>query len=304
MITQKGHKYDIACILSSKFSIPKKKKMVTENPKDVFMKCGTCSQTFAHILNREFGHAEEEAEHAIDPLAGGIVNRGHQCGMLWGATLAVGKEAYHRNPNLEEAIATAVTATQHIVESFVNRTQTVNCREITGYNLNSVMGMVGFMIKTLSKGMKNSLCFNLADDWAPEAIQAGKEGLETDPIQLKHDPVSCASEVVRRMGGTEEEIAMVSGFAGGLGLSGHACGALSAAIWMKTLRWVRENPGKNPPMFNNKMAKQLIKGFENMTDSKMLCREITEREFESINDYSEFILAGGCERLIEMLSEE
>jgi len=42
--------------------------------------------------------------------------------------------------------------------------------------------------------------------------------------------MSCASEVVRRMGGRDEERVMVSGFAGGLGLSGNGRGALSAAI--------------------------------------------------------------------------
>ena len=52
--------------------------------KDVFKKCGTCSRTFAHILNREFGHPKEDEERAMNPLAGGIMNQGHQCGMIWG----------------------------------------------------------------------------------------------------------------------------------------------------------------------------------------------------------------------------
>ena len=42
------------------------------------------------------------------------------------------------------------------------------------------------------------------------------------------------------MGGSEEEIAMVAGFAGGLGLSGNGCGALSAAIWKTILELVRK----------------------------------------------------------------
>ena len=144
--------------------------MSTQNAKEVFRKCGTCSQTFAHLLNREFDHPNVEEERALDPLAGGIANEGHQCGMLWGATLAVGKEAFHRHPDREEAIATTVTATQQVVDSFINRTTTVNCREITGYDLNTVFGMVSFMLKTMASGMNNSLCFNLAEDWAPEAM--------------------------------------------------------------------------------------------------------------------------------------
>jgi len=99
---------------------------VAQDAKKIFRKCGTCSQTFAHILNREFGHPKEMDEVALDPLAGGIANQGHQCGMLWGAILAVGAEAYRRNNDKEQATAVAVTAAQHIVDSFVKRTNTVN----------------------------------------------------------------------------------------------------------------------------------------------------------------------------------
>jgi C_GCAxxG_C_C family probable redox protein len=279
----------------------KKRTMVNQNPKEVFKKCGTCSQTFAHLLNREFRHPKEEEERAMTPLAGGIVNEGHQCGMLWGAALAIGEEAFHRHEDREEAIATTVTATKHIIESFVNRTKTVNCREIIGTNLNNLFGLVSYMIKTMTKGINNSQCFNLAEQWAPEAIQAGKEGLSEDNINLKHKPVSCAAEVVKRMGGTDEEMTMVSGFAGGLGLSGNACGALSAAIWMKTLEWCKENPGKTPPMFNNSIAKKLLKSFKKVTNSEMLCQNITRNHFETIDDHSKYINAGGCKELMETL---
>ncbi len=277
---------------------------LTNTPQDakaVFSKCGTCSRTFAHLLNRAYGHPKETAEIAMNPLAGGIANQGHQCGMLWGAAMAVGAEAFRRNKDQEKAIALAVTATQHIVESFVNRTNTVNCKEIIGCDLSSVFGLVKFMLKAMAKGVNDSQCFNLAEDWAPEAIQAGTEGLAEKPIQLNHKPVSCASEVVRRMGGTDEEMVMVAGFAGGLGLSGEACGALSAAIWMKTLKWCRANPGKTPPMFNNPIAKVTLKAFRAATDSEMLCHKITGKHFETIDDHSEYINCGGCDKLMNVL---
>lgn len=272
------------------------------NAKEVFRKCGTCSQTFAHLLNREFGHPKSEEERAMTPLAGGIANQGHQCGMLWGTALALGAETYRKHKDSDMAIAVAVTATQHIVESFVNRTNTVNCKEIIGYNLSNVFGMVQFMLKTMSTGMNNSHCFNLAEQWAPEAIEAGKEGLSAEQIELNHPPVSCAAEVVKKMGATDEEMIMVAGFAGGLGLSGNACGALSAAIWLKTLRWVRAHPGKTPPMFNNLIAKKLLKAFKEETNSEMLCHKITGKEFVSIDDHSEFINSGGCKKLMDALA--
>ncbi len=274
-----------------------------QDAKKVFRQCGTCSHTFAHLLNREFGHPKEVEERAIDPLAGGIMNLGHQCGMLWGSALAVGAESFRKHSDPDQAIAAAVTATQHVIDSFLNRTNTVNCREITGYDLSSVFGLVKYGLKTMLVGNNNSPCFNLAEQWAPEAIQSAKEGLSEEQIDLTQQPVSCASEVAKRMGASDEEMVMVSGFAGGLGLSGNACGALSAAIWMYTLSWCKENPGKTPPFFNNPIAKKIIKAFNEATDSEIICNKITGQRFKTINDHSEFIISGGCEKLINVLAQ-
>lgn len=273
----------------------------TQDTKQVFRQCGACSHTFAHILNREFGHPDELAELALNPLAGGIMNQGHQCGMIWGAALAVGAESYRKHKDIDMATAVAVTATQHLVESFEERSNTVNCKEILGYSISNVFGIVRLMLTTTIKGMENTKCMNLAADWAPEAIRSGKDGLEED-IELSQKPVSCASEVVKRMGGSEEEQLMVSGFAGGLGLSGHTCGALSAAIWMKTLNWCRDNPGKLPPYIKNKVAENVLNTFKEVNGSEMSCQKITGQHFVTINEHSEFIDKGGCEDLIEALA--
>lgn len=274
----------------------------SSDTKQVFKQCGACSHTFAHILNREFEHPNEMAELALNPLAGGIMNQGHQCGMIWGAALAVGAQAFRKYENEDLATAVAVTAAQHIVDSYEKRSDTINCKEILGYSLSNVFGLVRLMLTTTLKGMDNTKCFNLAEAWAPEAIEAGKEGLKADHVELTQKPISCASEVVRKMGGTEKEAMMVAGFAGGLGLSGGACGALSAAIWMKTLKWCRENPGKLPPYFNFKTGKRILDKFQEITGSEMNCKQITGEHFESINEHSEYIHQGGCKELIESLS--
>ncbi|MGD2033608.1 MAG: C-GCAxxG-C-C family protein [Bacteroidales bacterium] len=96
---------------------------------------------------------------------------------------------------------------------------------------------------------------------------------------------------------------MVAGFAGGLGLSGNACGALSAAIWMKLLAWCRKHPGKSPPYFNNREAKKTMNAFYQATDSKILCHEICGQCFSSLNDHSDFIKNGGCAELINALAQ-
>ena len=43
-------------------------------------------------------------------------------------------------------------------------------------------------------------CFKLAGKWAPDAITAAYEGLSIEKKGSDESPVSCASEVVRKMG--------------------------------------------------------------------------------------------------------
>lgn len=270
--------------------------------KEIFSQCKTCSRTFAHILNREFGYIKEEEESALNPLAGGIMNLGHQCGMLWGATLAIGTESYRKYKDIDKATAIAISATQDIIESFIARTSTTNCKDIIGYDLTSVFGMAKFMLKVTLQGMNNSHCFNLAEQWAPEALQVASKALSEPNNVQTNTTISCASEVVRKMGGTDEERVMVAGFAGGLGLSGNACGALSAAIWKKMLDWCRENPNKEPPFYNNKTAKQLVKDFHKVTANEIQCSIICGRQFKSLEEHTNYIKNGGCEKLINTIS--
>ena len=251
---------------------------------------------------REFGHLKENEERASDPLAGGLM-LGHQCGMLWGSALAVGAESFRKNIDQGQAIASAITATQQLMESFTERTKSVNCRDITGSDLSKKSGIAKMMVKILLHGgIKNSPCFKLADKWAPEAIQSATAGLSLKQTDLAKNPVSCASEVVRRMGGSSEESVMVAGFAGGLGLKGHACGALGAAIWMNTLIWCKKHPGETPPQFNKPNTKKILEAFHNATNGKTLCQVISGRSFRTLSDHTEFIKSGGCGKVINALS--
>jgi hypothetical protein len=268
--------------------------------KQVFRKSGTCSRTFFHLLNREFNHQKVNEETAADPLAGGLMQKGHQCGMLWGATLAIGVESYHRCKHPDDAIYLTLKATKNITNSFKKTAKTINCRDITKCNLDSFFGMTKFMIKTQIKGMNNSTCFNLAEKWAPKAIESAKKGLTQHEKEESKQVLSCASEVVKKMGGSEEEMVIVSGFAGGLGLSGNACGALSAAIWMNSLVWSKEHPGKSA--WSNPVAKKTLKKFLANTDSEMLCHKICGQRFKTIEDHTAFVKNGGCSKLIDTLS--
>lgn len=264
--------------------------------KRTFLKKGTCSRTFFYILNQEFGYQKEEEERAADPLAGGILQQGYQCGMLWGASLAVGAESYRRCKNLDQAMALSILATQHVMKSFIKMIKTADCGDITDTDFSSKVSIAKYFFSG-----KFYSCFQLAEKWAPEAIESALEGLSTDPSNLPQHSMSCASEVVGKMGGSDEEKVMVAGFAGGLGLSGNACGALAAAIWMNTLDRIRKQNEKIS--YSDVIAEKIVMALNESTDYEIQCSKITGECFDTIDNHTNFLKNGGCGELIRVLVE-
>lgn len=274
-----------------------KSKKVKLKAKRVFLKKGTCSHAFFYILNREYGHAKAHEELAIDPLAGGILQLGYQCGMLWGASMAVGAEAFRRYKNTGKAIAVTIRATQHIMKSFEKMTNCIDCEDFTKTDFKNKWSFAKYMIsgKFLS-------CYKLSEKWAPEAIKSANKGLELEGQESVLPTLSCASEVVKKMGGTDEEIVMVSGFAGGLGLRGSACGALAAAIWKTILELVKKNSWKSS--LSDPDSQKVLDRFYEITDYEPECNKICGKYFKTIDEHTEFIKNGGCRELINVLATE
>lgn len=260
------------------------------------MKLGTCSRTLFYILNREFVYPLENEERAVDLLAGGILQQGYQCGMLWGGACALGAESYRRCSDRERAIGITIKATRHVMESFINRTKSPDCSEITSCDWSNKWSIAKYMFSGKFWG-----CLKLAEKWAPEAVESAIEGLTLDQTDVPEQPISCASEVVRKMGATDAEMVMVSGFAGGFGLSGDGCGALSAAIWMNTLARVRKQNFK--ASFSDPVTEKILIAFYEGTGYEMECHKITGKRFKTIADHTEFIKNGGCDTLIKVLAD-
>jgi hypothetical protein len=82
--------------------------------KMLFLSKGTCSDVLFHMVTREFGNSKETEGRASDLLAGGIMQKGQQCGMLWGSTLAAGAEASRMYSDRNQAVAKAISATQNL----------------------------------------------------------------------------------------------------------------------------------------------------------------------------------------------
>jgi hypothetical protein len=272
-----------------------KSQRVKLKARRTFLKKGTCSRTFVYLLNREFGHPVDEEEKALDPMAGGILQQGYQCGMLWGASMAIGAEAFRRNKNPGQANALAIQLTQLLIDSFVHRAKSIECEDITQCDFSNKKGLLKFMLSG-----KFVSCFRLAGKWAPEALEAARRGLEQDSSDLPEQSLSCASEVISRMGGSEKEMIMVSGFAGGLGLSGSGCGALAAVIWKNAL--VRnKKQDKKSASFDPANDTSLMTFYEH-TDYEMQCEKICGKRFNTLDEHTAYLNKGGCSKLIEVLA--
>ncbi|NQU86251.1 MAG: C_GCAxxG_C_C family protein [Mariniphaga sp.] len=273
-----------------------KSEKVKLKAKRAFIKKGTCSRTFFYLLNREFGFPKEDEEIALDPLAGGILQQGYQCGMLWGASMAAGAEAFRKYGNQSQTIDISIKATQHIMESFKSRAKSIECEDITNCDFKSKFGLLKFFLYG-----KPLTCLKLAGKWAPEAIKAANEGLAINQSNLHQHSISCASELLKKMSGNDEEIYMVAGFAGGLGLSGNGCGALAAAIWKKGLELNKKE--KRKPSFPDPEMEKILNVFYKVSDYKIECNKICGQQFKSIDDHTQFIKNGGCQKLIDVLAQ-
>jgi len=250
------------------------------------------------VVDDSFEHPLKPEEKAVGPLAGGILNHGFQCGMLWGASLAAGAEAYERLGAGTKAEVAAVMTTQRLVEKFKARSgDKINCIDIIGLNMQDNSGALKFILKGGPIG-----CMRIIASYTPEAFEEIDSTLTVDDFEALAPPVSCAAKVVKAMGASDEHAVMAAGFAGGIGLSGGACGAMGAAIWITALNssedWTLEI-GSTPDE-----GQEIIDRFVEASDIEFECCEIVGRKFENIGDHADYMRAGGCSEIIEALAAQ
>jgi len=251
------------------------------------------------VLDRASDHPLNLEENAAAPLAGGIMQHGYQCGMIWGATLAAGAEAYRRHGAGPKAEAAAIRAAQRVVESFRTRHNAINCFEITNIDKSSSTWQVirFFLVKggTIA-------CFRMASWFAPLAFNEINATLSADVVEPPSPPVSCAAILARKMSGSEMHAVMAAGLAGGIGLCGGACGALGAAIWMLGVKQGKEEGGKIG--FKDPRARERIDRFLKHADFEFDCAKIVGRTFKDVDDHADYLRRGGCAELIEALAAD
>jgi len=231
------------------------------------------------------------------PFAGGILQHGYQCGMIWGAVLAAGAQAYRAFDPGPQAETMAVIASQRLVESFRTFHGEINCLEITDLDRSSSAWKMFYVF--LIKG-KTIDCFRMSGKYAKTAFNEINTAYSQTQINVSPSPVSCAAMLAKKMGLSDMHAAMASGLAGGIGLSGGACGALGAAIWIFGMKSIREGAGKIT--YKDPGALEIINAFLKYTDYEFECSEIAGRKFESVEDHAAYLCEGGCSKLIQALS--
>ena len=231
------------------------------------------------------------------PLAGGMM-QGYQCGQLWGAALAAGAQAYQLLGPGAQAETAAIMAAQRLVESFRAQNKEINCLEITEVDMKHVKTMQ--IVKLFLKGGPIR-CFSMAGRYAPLALNEINAALSEKPFAAPPRPVSCAAMLAQKMGLSEMHMAMVAGFAGGIGLCGGACGALGAALWISGLK---DSQADAKLEMQNPRASALIDKFVESSDYEFECAKIVGRKFENVNDHACYLRAGGCSKIIEALADQ
>lgn len=231
------------------------------------------------------------------PLAGGIMQYGYQCGMIWGAVLAAGAQAYRQYGPGPIAEGKAIYSAQNLVKAFHAQNKNINCMEITEIDKSST-GMeliMYFIIKGGSIG-----CLRRAAKYASVAFDEINKSLMEKNLEVPSTPVSCVAVLAKRMNLSGRHTVMTAGFAGGIGLCGGACGALGAAIWILSMKSRKEKDGKVD--FSDPRANELIEKFLKCTGYEFVCSKIVGRKFENADDHAHYVQSGGCSKIIELLA--
>jgi hypothetical protein len=249
------------------------------------------------VVDDSFGHPMEAEEKAANSLAGGIANMGYQCGMLWGAALAAGAQAHQLYGSRPQAEAVAITTSQKLVETFRTRTKNeINCLEISDLNMQGDFdgkAILKFFLKGGPIG-----CFRMAANYAPDVYREINSAYSEPPGEAPKSPTSCATLLARKLGATEMHATMVAGLAGGIGLSGGACGALGAAIWLAGINQPVTIEGMS---YSGTWVNDTIEAFLESSDYEFECAEIVGRKFESVSDHADYVCNDGCSDIIEAL---
>jgi hypothetical protein len=168
--------------------------------------------------------------------------------------------------------------------------------EITDLDMQKGTGALKFILKGGPIG-----CFRLAAGYAPEVRSGINAVFADDHFEAPSPPVSCAAVLAQKMGASDMHTVMAAGFAGGIGLSGGACGVLGAAIWITSMNQPVEMEGFS---YAHTWIGEMVEKFLESSDYEFECSEVVGRRFKNVNDHAAYLHAGGCSQIIEALAAQ
>jgi hypothetical protein len=253
------------------------------------------------VVDSSYGNPKIIEEGAVAPLAGGILQNGYQCGILWGAALAAGVRAHQQLGSGPYAETQAILATQNLVRAFSLRNTHINCSDIVGFNWrgDSSNSLARQILKFFLRGGL-WICFSNTANFAKTTHHEINRTLTVSSQTVPTTPVSCASLLARQMGASDMHAVMAAGFAGGIGLSGGACGALGAAIWITGMAQSRENHSK--PGLNDPLTLAVLERYLGATNGEFECARVVGKHFADVADHADYLQAGGCAKIIQALA--
>jgi hypothetical protein len=151
------------------------------------------------VVDASYNLPLEVEEQATMPLAGGIANMGYQCGMLWGAALSAGAQAYRLYGASPQAETAAIIASRRLLTAFQKHTKNeINCLEISHLDMQGDFD-AGKILKFFVKGGPIG-CFRLAGRYAPDVRSGIDSVFSKDGQEAPASPVSCATMLANNAG--------------------------------------------------------------------------------------------------------
>ena len=285
-----------------------------ELAKNWWLRCVACSEASMTTQMRGLGLDEPAYEQAIHPFSGGFMHLGHACGLLTGAVLAAGFAARSRFDDEGTRSGAALHAAIQLARAYPEVAGSADCRDITGVSLASLGGRLRYVQRGNSR-----LCGRLHLKWAPAAQRLIDTALTEFGARGSAGP--CANCAVRTMRGLESstrikqgDAVLLAGFAGGIGLLGNVCGALTAGVFaMSADEQLGREQGNRDSRIRGSLeelagasyrgaATRLRRGFVGQFGSE-LCVDIVGRRFQDAADHAAFIQQGGCENVTNFVAD-
>ncbi len=244
------------------------------------------------------------------------MHQGQACGHLWGAALSAGIRASQELDGEAAISAAALEATRRLTAALSEDGWAFTCFENTGCDFTSLGGKIKYMRSDKPKacGRKALVWANRANSVIDDVLAEYGEKSEAGPCEKC--TVACMSKIVGKTGHGAEEIPIVAGFAGGLGLSGNICGALAVGVFALSVSYYRDrDPDRRDSKMRaafqelnlvesrlRKLPSQLQRDFAERFGSTR-CETIAGRKFSDADDHSSYMAAGGCRDVVQYVAD-